>query len=61
MTMFTLPPDAGTGTELALENVSRRFQPGTDVLTRMAQRWGLAKPTPVVHAVDNVSLDIKPG
>ncbi|KAB0499165.1 ABC transporter ATP-binding protein [Pseudomonas vancouverensis] len=59
--MFTSPSFTGTGAQLALENVSRRFQPKKDVLTSMAQRWGLAKPTPVVHAVDNVSLEIKTG
>ena len=46
---------------LALSNVSKRFAKPTDAIDRFTRLFGAGKPAEVVHAVDNVSLDIRRG
>lgn len=42
-------------------NVSQRFGAKPDLAAKIALKLKLAKPAPVVHALDNVSLSIRPG
>jgi len=44
-----------------LRDVSKLFTRKPDLAARLAQRLGAAKPAPVIHAVDHVSLAIAPG
>jgi peptide/nickel transport system ATP-binding protein len=44
-----------------LKGVSRRFGKRADFAARLAQKLGLAKPYPVVRAVDNVDLSVRKG
>lgn len=46
---------------LELKNVTKRFSPPTDIAQRIAIRLRLAKPSPTVHAVNDVSLSIRTG
>jgi peptide/nickel transport system ATP-binding protein len=46
---------------IALKGVSRRFGKRADFAARLAQKIGLAKPHPVVRAVDNVDLSVRKG
>ncbi len=48
-------------TLLSLENVSKRFEKRADLAVRIARRLGARVSTPVVHAVDDVSLGIRAG
>ncbi|PRD42490.1 peptide ABC transporter ATP-binding protein [Phyllobacterium phragmitis] len=41
--------------------ISRRFGSKPDLAAKIALRLGLAKPQPIVHAIDNVSLSIRRG
>lgn len=43
------------------KDVTRRFGPKPDLAAKLALRLGLAKPAPVVHALDQVSLKIRQG
>lgn len=56
----TSPPTAAMPL-LELHNVSKRFTPPSDLAQRLAVRIGLAAPKPTVHAVNDVSLAIRPG
>ncbi len=46
---------------LSMEHVSKRFEKKADLAIRIARRLGATVSTPVVHAVDDVSLSIRPG
>ena len=46
---------------LELQGVSKRFEKKADLAIRIARKLGAAAATPVVHAVDDVSLAIQPG
>jgi peptide/nickel transport system ATP-binding protein len=46
---------------LALHQASKRFEQRPDAAVRLAQWCGLAPATPVVHAVDQVTLAVAPG
>ncbi|MBB2973180.1 peptide/nickel transport system ATP-binding protein [Mesorhizobium sp. RMAD-H1] len=53
-----------TATDVPLieaRNVSQRFGPKPDLAAKIALRLKLAKPAPVVHALDDVSLSIRAG
>jgi len=54
----------GEATEVPLvrvDGVSKRFRRGTDFAERLAVRLGAAAPPPVVHALDEVSLEVRRG
>ncbi|SNR69819.1 ABC transporter ATP-binding protein [Puniceibacterium sediminis] len=53
--------DQSTRPLVELRNVSRKFGSKGDIADRIAQRLKLAKPKPVVHAVDSVDLSIRQG
>ena len=53
--------EAGQPPLIELKGVSRRFGKRADFAARLAQRLGLAKPHPVVRAVDNVDLRVRKG
>ena len=46
---------------LQVSNVSRRFGAKSDIVTRLLARLGLARPKPVVTAVDDVSFTLERG
>ncbi len=46
---------------IEVREVTRRFGPKPDFAATLALRLGLAKPAPVVHALDRVSLKIRRG
>lgn len=46
---------------LEMQNVSKRFEKKADLAIRIARRLGAKVSTPIVHAVDDVSLSIQPG
>ncbi|MCC5985031.1 MAG: ATP-binding cassette domain-containing protein [Rhodobacteraceae bacterium] len=46
---------------LEMQNVSKRFEKKADLAIRIARRLGAKVSTPIVHAVDDVSLAIQPG
>lgn len=46
---------------LEMQNVSKRFEKKADLAIRIARRLGATVSTPIVHAVDDVSLSIQPG
>ncbi|MGY6548970.1 MAG: ABC transporter ATP-binding protein [Roseinatronobacter sp.] len=46
---------------LELKHVSKRFEKAPDLAIRIARRLGMAAATPVVHAVDDVSIAVQPG
>jgi peptide/nickel transport system ATP-binding protein len=48
-------------TLIELRNVSREFGAKADTVGRVLERAGLAKPEPVVKAVDNVNLTVRKG
>src|SRR3546814_13790655 len=52
-----------TRTEALIEvrDVTRRFGPKPDLAAKLALRLGLARPAPVVHALDRVSLHVRQG
>jgi peptide/nickel transport system ATP-binding protein len=53
---------AGTAPPLLeLRHMSKRFSHKADLAHRLAIRLGLATPPPVVHAVDDVSLQVRAG
>jgi peptide/nickel transport system ATP-binding protein len=56
-----VPATLATPALLELKNISKRFSPPTDIAQRIAMRMGLAKPSPTVHAVNDVSLAIRAG
>jgi peptide/nickel transport system ATP-binding protein len=53
--------DAAQPPLIELKGVSRRFGKRADFAARLAQRLGLAKPYPVVRAVDQVDLGVRKG
>jgi peptide/nickel transport system ATP-binding protein len=53
--------DAAQPPLIELKGVSRRFGKRADFAARLAQKLGLAKPYPVVRAVDNVDLSVRKG
>lgn len=48
-------------TLVSLKGVSRRFGKKSDIVARAAEMLGLAKPAPIVRAVDQVDLSIHSG
>ncbi|MDN5788153.1 ABC transporter ATP-binding protein [Pseudorhodobacter sp.] len=46
---------------IELQGITRRFGPHPDLADRIAIRLGLAKPKPIVHAVDDVELIVTRG
>lgn len=63
--MSTNPPVATRNAEeaplLSLDKAVKRFARKPDLVERLVQRAGLAKPFPVVHAVDGVDIELRSG
>ncbi len=57
----TSVPETNHRPLVSLEGVSRQFGKKSDIVARAAEMIGLAKPPPIVRAVDNVDLTIHAG
>jgi peptide/nickel transport system ATP-binding protein len=55
------PPGAGATPIIGIEDVSKRFVKHLDLAARIVRRLGADVREEVVHAVDQVSFDVRPG